>query len=278
MFGLRRLGHHGASDGVNVHQPTDIDLRDFGPPGEPKRRVPSAHSDTAQIDLRTLQVAFASNAQQDNATEAYRNLRTTRVRELGWRDIPAGHHDEDEYDHVERDTFSVLLTRGAEQELLSGIRITRPESDDPMESLSFKMWGDQRREMVLDDQLLALFGERRMIDTTRLFISEMGNREHLLMNLGACLGRTGGTLGAFYTVERRSFLFLQRMTRIRIEVIHRGELGGVSCVLGYIPPLGNVLTLPKLAGGRIQAGARLAGAAANGPLFGSKTNKIDTGG
>lgn len=227
-----------------------------------------------EIDLRPVSVTFAQSGSDSAELRAYRELRTECVRKYGWIDLRDGQEDHDVYDLPDRQTYSVLLHRGSERQLLAGIRITSPLSEDPMDSLSFQMWGDQRTEMQLDQTLKNLFRERRMIDTTRLLTTPEGTATHLLMTLGACLGRTHGNLGAFYTVERRAFLFLQRMTKIKIHVFHEGQLGDVRCVLGYIPPLGDVLTIPELEGGLIHAGANLAGSKSRTALFDGASSNL----
>lgn len=236
----------------------DIDLREAPSPDNLRG---------SDIDLRPLDVAFIANTVKDPTVHQYQRLRTERVQAFEWRDIPKGHHDADEYDDPDAETFSVLLTRGTSRELLAGLRITRPASEDLMDSLSFGMWGEQRSEIHVPLRMKQLVQQGRMLDITRLFPSPVGTAEHLVMTIGACLGRTCGEFGGFYTVERRVFLFLQRLSRVRTTVVHSGVLGGVDTVLGYIPPPGDIFATGELGGSATLSGAMLHGARPTSPLF-----------
>ncbi len=192
----------------------------------------------AALDTSFQRVGVFPNASIENAYLSYRELRTKRVIELGWRvaDDLTDDLDVDMYDEFDVPTRSVVLIddRG---EAMGGGRFT-PPTGPAEQSLSFSMWGSaDGLELGGPEfaEFAAVHDAGQLYDVTRLVCdrrhASVGN---IFSILGAGMTAAGPSIGAYFTADDRFERFM-RVAGIEVLALHRGKLLRPSALL-WLPP------------------------------------------
>lgn len=171
--------------------------------------------------------AFANGA-DDPCYDSFRDLRTRRVIDYGWRtagDLVDG-ADFDAYD-LNPSTVSIVLGSGGKAK--AGARFTLIQSS-PLESISFRMWDSNESQMRIDERFSEEFLAGRLVDMTRLVADENTSPSLLMLVIGACAAHSEGYQGAYFTASKLLRRLISVMG-IEYQSIRNGSIGGVEASL-----------------------------------------------
>ena len=186
------------------------------------------------IDLRPLKFSvFECDQSLTPEAQSFIDLRTQMVRKNGWRDIPDGEQDLDDYDRLGASTVYLLLQTES-GELLSGTRLTKPNTSLD-QFLSVQMWGELPDAIRDNEYLNSLTEQGRTVDNNRLVVGASASPEQMIILLGAGLEATRREIVPVLTITAKVYSFLAAMG-LDVTVVHRGDLGGEACVFGFISP------------------------------------------
>ena len=177
-----------------------------------------------------------NNASQSPIYEAYREMRTERLLDFGWRteaDLIDG-VDHDKFDEVGTKTIHIVVTDD-QHKPVGCSRITVIGPDEIRTAISPSMWGPLMDTLPIPAEVLQASEAGTLVDMNRLLNMPGAGFDEAAVVIGAAVAATRSRYGSLFTAGA-ALIRLVKWLGVPNLVLHDGKLGGRRAQLIYIPP------------------------------------------